>query len=303
MRKSIVVLTTGGKALEIQMKNLPEVSEKIDYILIVDDRAEKHINAKGLKKMLKENDVKKKGYNVEVHCGTDIIEEARIQLNPKNVSFMQTWIKTVHCLEYWYCQACLGVERAFFIEDDVILLEGFESIFEEEKSMKYISMFNSGTIYQRKTFGNDLFFAVALSEIADTEVDDLLDTNINVGQVYFGDDANDFKWRLERMTRALFNSCLAESTLEFFKKKHGEKLPVSSFGNTFDERILGIIFYCCGISGGDLNDKVQIIVQDFKKVNWDKCKKFIKKNIVHVVMSSPKDDWWNKLAERGEIKA
>ena len=303
--RNLVVLTIGGRALELQMANLPAVKEPVNYILFVDNRAEKCIKANELKALLKKHRVTKKGYKVHVHSAKEILEEAMLQLNPSYSKFMNEWVKSIHCLMYWYGACVLGLGKTLYIEDDVLLFEGFDAIFNEQKSMKYISMFNSGTIYQRKTFGNDLFFAVALSDIAigSVEGEELLDTNINVGQIYFGEDVEEFKLKLEKMTRAIFDTSLAKSTFEFFVKKHEGKLPVSSFGNTFDERLLGIVFFCCGIKGGELNDKIQIIVQDFNKVKWEKVKQFIKKNIVHVVMSSPKDDWWDKLIERSEIKA
>lgn len=260
---NIIILANDVIQLKAQIENLPEL--KCKYTIVNESRIGNKVDE--MKRLAEDLNIP-----AEIVDGQIIVDKFKKEVIDNN--FVDSYHMGLNLLLPWY------YKEGLFTEEDVILSEGIEDVF---------NLPNSAFVTSTLSYNSSNVVRPELEKIFMPFSDEEWKyTHTMSGQRLY----KDFDFDLyEKRLYDFYNS---EFLRDFWSKKRSHR---SSF---LDERFESCFLYESGILNNDLSKYTQIEVSRPERVDFSKYK--IKKPLWHNATSSHKLKWLKALREHNIIK-
>lgn len=283
MKKAIVILANDLDLLKAQVDNLPELD--CDYIICNETRIGNKL--KEIQSIAPKNTI--------LIDSADVIKEfIKIQDTP----FLHEYTMGMNILLQWYVFKILKYDKVLFTEEDVILNEKINRIFEEDKCLFYTWVISAQTKAYNELSGKNADYVHELDKVfeigfnSDNYLDLWKKTHLASGQRYYVKDKfnlNIYEEKLKDFYRSeVFRECW-----------NGRRTHRSFY---MDERFEGFFAYSTGILNHGMKPYTYIEIakpekKDISKYNCiEKCG-----GLWHNATVSNKHKWINALRSNNKI--
>lgn len=293
----VAILSAGGVSynLEVLLRNIPDY--KVRYTILVDSRLCKDTTP--VIDLCKQNGL----VDFEVLDSTDMFDKFKQDIKLSTFDFFDSYTMSLNIIAQWYLLKYKNYDKVLFLDDDVILNNGIEEIFNQDHSMFYKFRLSAGPATYEACSKKCLTVNTAFADIfdytfnKDTYKEVVLDTHINGGQrLYCKSDVDIEKY--EYYLKRFFENAALYDIWE--NRRHHCSWYL-------DERFEGYFAWKTGIFNNDMAKYAYVEVVNIYNpnngvlANMPKYKR-IQKAVWHNATCGKKKDWISILVQHGLIK-
>ena len=285
---AICLLVNNLDFIQTFIKNLPKNIDKYDLILINETRIGNKI--KSISKITENLD------NVIILDSQEIANEFKEKV--VNTKFVDEYTMGMNILAQWYIFIKYDYEKVLFLDDDVLINEKIDEIFENDKCMFYkFGLSCGGQAYD----DNNVKYKALIKAFGDmygldinrTTYKDLWKNNhlANGQRLYYRKDFD-----IEKYTDDLAKFYSNEILRTFWLNR------TMHTSYHLDEWFETLFAYTAGIINDELKKYTYIEMSDNKRIDFNKYNKINKCPIWHNATASHKTDWIIELKKHNLIK-
>lgn len=289
MKNAILVLANNMEYFNLMVKNIPDSIKDFDFIVVNETRIGDKTDR--IKKILEESKISR----FRVFTSDEINDKFKEEVIDND--FVDDYSMSMNILSLWFVYKYNSkIGKILLLDDDVILRDGFEKIFESDHHL-----FKSN----RLSAGAAEFYGQSQNAI------DVYKEWFRIFQIKFSDNwwKNEYLKKYANsgqrlIVRSMFDLDQYEKKLkEFFKSDLFYRFWIDRRNHVswyFDERFETFFFF--DSLNNELKDTTYLVLSKPEKLNDGSFRKMMRSSIIHNATNSHKKKVYNLMIERGIIQ-
>ena len=289
MKNAILVLANNMEYFNLMVRNIPDSIKDFDFIVVneirIGDKTDK------IKKILEGSKISR----FRVFTSDEINDKFKKEVIDND--FVDDYSMSMNIIPLWFVYKYNSkIGKILLLDDDVILRDGFEKVFESDHHLFKSNRLSAGLAEFHKQSQNAI---------------DIYEEWFRIFQIKFSDDwwKNEYLKKYANsgqrlIVRSMFDLDQYEKKLkEFFESDLFHRFWIDRRNHVswyFDERFETFFFF--DFLNNELKDTTYLVLSKPEKLNDGSFRKMMRSSIIHNATNSHKKKVYNLMIERGIIQ-